>query len=207
MVKDEVVEAEWRYFDVNEHWQQMKNIMMETVHTTCGISKGLCRHKETWWWNEEVAEAVREKKKKYGNWKKDKLTEAWKVYKKSKDIAKRVITLAKGKKHKECASDLNDPNHQNEIFQIAKQMVKERQDIMGSNCLKGVSEKEIVDEKVIKDSWKEVMEKLMNEENQWDHRILAGVKEAPGDCIRIDGVAAALKKMKRQSPWFVRAIS
>ena len=34
--------------------------------------------------------------------------------------------------------ELNDPNHQNEIFRIAKQMVKERQDIMGSNCLKGV---------------------------------------------------------------------
>jgi len=29
----------------------------------------------------------------------------------------------------------------------------------------------IVDEKVIKDSWKEYMEKLMNEENKWDHKI------------------------------------
>jgi len=29
----------------------------------------------------------------------------------------RVISLAKGKKQKECASDLNDPNHQNEIFE------------------------------------------------------------------------------------------
>jgi len=27
------------------------------------MSKGPCSHKETWWWNEEVAEAVREKKK------------------------------------------------------------------------------------------------------------------------------------------------
>jgi len=36
-------------------------------------------------------------------------------------------------KWKECASDLNDPNHQNESFQIAKQMAKERQDITGSN--------------------------------------------------------------------------
>jgi len=57
--------------------------------------------------------------------------------------------------------------------------------------------KVIVDEKGIKDSWKEYMEKLMNEENQWDHRISAGVKEGPADCIRIDEVAAALKKMKR----------
>jgi len=56
------------------------------------MSKGLYRHKETWWWNEEVAEVVREKKKKYGNWKKkQKLTEAWKEYKKSKQNTKRVI--------------------------------------------------------------------------------------------------------------------
>jgi len=55
----------------------------------------------------------------------------------------------------------------------------------------------IVDEKGIKDSWKEYMEKMMDEENEWDHRILAGVKEGPAVCIRINEVAAALKKIKR----------
>jgi len=37
----------------------------------------------------------------------------------------------------------------------------------------------------------------MNEENEWDHRISATVKEGLADCIRIDEVAAALKQMKR----------
>jgi len=41
-----------------------------------------------------------------------------------------------------------------------------RKDITGSNCLKGASGKVIVDEKGIKDSWKEYMEKLMNEETR-----------------------------------------
>jgi len=50
----------------------------------------------------------------------------------------------------------------------------------------------IVDEKGIKDSWKEYTEKPMNEENEWDHRISAGVKEGPADYIRIDEVATAL---------------
>jgi len=36
--------------------------------------------------------------------------------KKGKQNAKRVISLAIGKKQNECASNLNDPNHQNEIF-------------------------------------------------------------------------------------------
>jgi len=54
----------------------------------------------------------------------------------------------------------------------------------------------IVDKKA-KDSWKEYKEKLINDENEWDHRISAGVKEGPADCFRIDKVAAALKKIKR----------
>ena len=34
-------------------------------------------------------------------------------------------------KQRELARDLNDPNQQNEIFRIANQMVKERQDKIG----------------------------------------------------------------------------
>ena len=39
--------------------------------------------------------------------------------------------------------------------------------------------------------------KLMNEENEWNHGILGGVKEGPADCTRIDEVVAALKKDKK----------
>ena len=56
-----------------------------------------------------------------------------------------------------------------------------------------------VDEKRIEDSWKEYMEKLINEQNERDHRISAAVNEGPADCIRINEVAAAMKKMKRQA--------
>ena len=38
----------------------------------------------------------------------------------------------------------------NEIFRMAKQMVKERQDITGLNCIKGASGKVIVDDKGIR---------------------------------------------------------
>jgi len=82
---------------------------------------------------------------------------------------------------------------------MAKQMVKERQDICGMtsltglNCIKGASGKVIVDGKGIKDSWKEYMEKLMNEENEWDLKISAEVKEGPADCIRMAEVRAELK--------------
>jgi len=37
----------------------------------------------------------------------------------------------------------------------------------------------------------------MNEENEWDHSISDTLKKGPGDCISIDKVAAALKKMNK----------
>jgi len=39
MVKGKVAEAEWKYIDVNEHWQQMKNIMMDTAQVF-GVPQG-----------------------------------------------------------------------------------------------------------------------------------------------------------------------
>ena len=39
----------------------------------------------------------------------------------------------------------------------------------------------------------------MNEENEWDHKISAEVKEGPADCIRMAKVRAALKKIKRHT--------
>ena len=41
------------------------------------------------------------------------------------------------------------------------------------------------------------MEKLINDENEWDHKTSAEVKEGPANCIRMDEVRAVLKKMKR----------
>ena len=75
-------------------------------------------------------------------------------------------------------------------------MVKERR-YNGVKLSERCIRKVIVDDKGIKDSWKEYIEKLMNEENEWDRSILAAVKEGPADCIRINEVAAALKKMKK----------
>jgi len=76
IVGDKVEEAKWKGMAVNDHWQQVKGIMMETAQDICGMTKGPCIHKETWWWNEDVAEAVKEKKIMYGKWKKENTKEA-----------------------------------------------------------------------------------------------------------------------------------
>jgi len=76
IVEDKVEEAKRKGLGVSDHWQQMKGVMVETAQDICGMTKGPRRHKETWWWNEDVAEAVREKKIMYRKWKKENTKEA-----------------------------------------------------------------------------------------------------------------------------------
>ena len=80
----------------------MKDIMMEAAQDICGMTKGPRRHKETWWWNEEVAEAVRDKKIKYGKWKRENTEEARMEYKK-RDKMRRELSLQQRKRNRRSA--------------------------------------------------------------------------------------------------------
>ena len=46
MVRDKVEEAKWKGLCVNDHWQQMKGIMIESAYDICGMTKRPCRHKK-----------------------------------------------------------------------------------------------------------------------------------------------------------------
>ena len=79
--------------------------------------------------------SLRHKVKKvlYRKWQ-EKGQDSWEKYKESTQCAKKTtcLSLAKENKRREIASDLNNSENQNKTFRIAKQMVKERQDVTGS---------------------------------------------------------------------------
>ena len=76
---------------------------METAQDICGMTIGPCRHKETWWWNEEVAEAVRNKKIKYV--KKTLKRQGWSI-RRSDKMQRELSLQQRKKKQKEWANDL-----------------------------------------------------------------------------------------------------
>ena len=39
---------------VQDLWQDLKDSMLEVADEVCGKTKKPPRHKETWWWNDEV---------------------------------------------------------------------------------------------------------------------------------------------------------
>ena len=49
-------------------WTCMKEAMVKASEQVCGKTKGPPRHKETWWWSEEVSKIVEYKDKCYQRW-------------------------------------------------------------------------------------------------------------------------------------------
>src|SRR5271170_8061862 len=54
--------------DVEGVWKGLKTCLLEVADDVCGRTKGQSRHRETWWWNDEVANAVEVKRNLYRVW-------------------------------------------------------------------------------------------------------------------------------------------
>jgi len=50
----------------------MKGVWQKATEQVCGWTKGPPRHSETWWWNDEVAKAIEDKRRCYKIWHKTK---------------------------------------------------------------------------------------------------------------------------------------
>ena len=50
--------------EVDHAWESIKNRLLEAADEICGWAQGGCTwHKETWWWNNDADNAVKEKQK------------------------------------------------------------------------------------------------------------------------------------------------
>ena len=126
--------------------------MTEVATTVCGITKGKCRQRETWWWCDEVEKAVETKKQKFKEWKKAKEYEKdvkQAEYQAFRKEAKRCIARIWAEVMKKQAETLDSKEGRQNIFRIAKQKNKERKDITGTKCLKGDNGELLVSEEQV----------------------------------------------------------
>ena len=88
-------------------------------------------------------------------------------YQASRNETKRCIARIQAEVMKKQAETLDSKEGRQNIFRIAKQKKKERQDITGINCLKGDNRELLVSEEHVLGRWREYFEKLLNEELPW----------------------------------------
>ena len=62
-----IKEGSWKEEDdINNMWDKMATNIRKVASEVCGVTKGRGREaKDTWWWNEEVQRAIKEKKECY----------------------------------------------------------------------------------------------------------------------------------------------
>ena len=82
------------------------------------------------------------------------------------------------------------------MFKIAKQSMKDRKDMMGNGCVRDRFGKLCTDERERAQVWKDYMEKVMNEENEWDGDVEVDVTHGPIERVTMEEVAKAIKEMK-----------
>jgi ribosome biogenesis protein Nip4 len=83
-------------------------------------------------------------------WRKSKSEEDKVRYKKLKQQCKKIIAHAKKEKSHEMAESLGSAEGKKNVWRIAKQMVKQRQDVVKVNCLKSEDCNVVMDDEEVK---------------------------------------------------------
>ena len=120
--------------EVEGSWSTIKNGLLEAADETCGWTRGGCpRHKETWWWNNEVDNVIKEKRKTWKLWKNGGSKEE---YLKTKKAAKTAVYYAKKDAQTEQFSSINNNSDKNRIFKMAKRLKRDNVDVAGETCVR-----------------------------------------------------------------------
>ena len=86
--------------------------------------------------------------------------------------------------------------HPNKVFKLVKSVKKDGKDVEGGRCMRGIDGRLNFSEKDRGKVWKEHMERIMNEENEWDQNGKAVLVEGPVERVSREEVVKAIREMK-----------
>ena len=78
------------------------------------------------------------------------------------------------------------------MFMLVKGLKSDRKEVEGGRCVRGSDGKLCFSEKEKVKAWKDYMERIMNEENDWDQNVEGDAVEGPVFCVSREEVLEAL---------------
>lgn len=181
---------------VEDKWSCLKKCLLDASDQTCGWTKGPHRRREVWWWNDQVDDAIKEKKRLWKEWKSGGCKE---LYLAAKRRAKAEVYAAKKQaEEQKMANILRRDDEKQVVFKVAKQMMKTNQDVVGEKCVRDDNGSLAFTDNAKKKAWKAHYQRLLNEEFEWNKDSLTQVDPVHGPAIRIEKemVVEAVNKMK-----------
>jgi hypothetical protein len=136
------------------------------LRSVCVSRGGKQEVKETWWWNDEVQRAIKEKKECFKRLHLDKSATNIEGYRLAKRSAKRAVSVAKGQAFDDLYQWLDTKEREKDIYRIARTRERKTRDINQIKCIKDGTDRLLVKDEEIKDRWREYFDKLFNGENE-----------------------------------------
>ena len=170
-----------------DEWDKAAEMLRKTAETVLGVTFGKRKgDKETWWWNEEVEESIKEKKEAKKAWYKIKHENTKKIYKEKKSKAKKAVAMAKGRAY----DDL--------YARLARQRDRAGKDVQDVKVIKDENGDVMINSEAVLKKWKEYFDKLMNEETNRDPMTeKAEVVNKEVNCLSKEEVKNVIKRMKK----------
>jgi hypothetical protein len=152
--------------DANSMWMKMSTCIRKVASEEFRVTKG-GKHetKETWWWNEKMQNAIKEKKECFRCMHLDRSVDNIKWYKVAKKTAKRVVSEARGQMYDGLYQRLGTKEGEKDIYRMAKSRERKTRDIVQVKCIKDATEWLLTKDKDIKNRWREYFDKLFNEDS------------------------------------------
>ena len=149
-----------------DEWDKTAEMLRKTAETVLGVTFGRRKEdRETWWWNEEAQESIKEKKEAKKAWDKIKNKNTKKIYKK-KSKAKKAVAMAKGRAYDDLYARLKTKKCEKELYRLARQKDRAGKNVQHARVIKDENGNVMVNSEAVLKRWKEYFEKLMNEENK-----------------------------------------
>ena len=178
-------------------WKELREAHMDAAKEVCGETSGFRkRERQTWWWREEVRQAIKEKKAAFKKWQNEKTEENKAVYREKSKQAKRAVAIAQSQAWEEWCQDIRTAEGRQKMFRLARQMKKDRQDVVGGRYVKDEAGRIQIEDKKITARWRRYFSELLNEENPYE---LEEVERTVGpiNCVKELEVKKALRSMKQ----------
>jgi hypothetical protein len=126
--------------DANIMWMKMTTCIRKVASEEFGATKG-GKHetKETWWWNEKVQKAIKEKKECFRHMHLDRSVENIERYKVIKKTTKQAVSEARGQIYDGLYRLLGVKEGEKDIYWMAKTRERTTRDIIQVKCIKYVT--------------------------------------------------------------------
>ena len=118
-------------------WDKTAETLRKTAETVLGVTFGKQKEdRETWWWNEEVQESIKEKKEAKKALDKIREENNNKRYKEKKSKAKKAVAMAKGRAYDDLYARLKTKKGEKQLYRLTRKRDRAGKDVQHVRVLK-----------------------------------------------------------------------